>query len=200
MSTRFLLRDATSAIHEQIHRLAVFEMLEMGELTRPTYTALLLRFFGFFRPMEQKLWKAWPLLEPSPPIWSPRSPLLLKDLEALGVSVSESERAPVAANLPDVDSAAAALGCLYVLEGSTLGGRVLARQLDALFPPGWVSGRLFFAGDRDRNALAWKSCCDALEAYSASSNRQTEMLEAALKTFESFASWFEKFGLGPDRV
>jgi heme oxygenase len=200
MSTRFLLRDTTSAIHEQIHRLAVFKLLEKGELTRPLYAALLLRFYGFFRPMEGRLRKAWPLLEPGAPIWRPRSPLLLMDLEALGIGQSEADCAPAASDLPEVRSAAATLGCLYVLQGSALGGRVLARQLDVLFAADSISGRLFFAGDREWNALAWKSCCDALETYSTCPNRQTEIIEAAMKTFESFASWFDRFGVEPHRT
>jgi heme oxygenase len=52
---------------------------------------------------------------------------LLDDLQALGCTPS-LERLPMCAQLPVIDSSAACLGVLYVLEGATLGGQILRRK------------------------------------------------------------------------
>jgi heme oxygenase len=53
-----------------------------------------------------------------------RSPQIASDLATLGQGRPTLGRPPV------VDSAAAALGWMYVLEGSTLGGRMIHRELE----------------------------------------------------------------------
>ena len=77
-----------------------------------------------------------------------RSALLLDDLAFLGAPAAPLPAPPV---LPALRSAAQALGCLYVTEGSTLGGRELARRLDHLLPPGSDAGRRFLLGHGARH-------------------------------------------------
>lgn len=55
-----------------------------------------------------------------------RSPGLARDLAALGVAAPPPPRDPIR-----VDGAGPALGLMYVLEGSTLGGRSIRRHLEA---------------------------------------------------------------------
>ena len=51
-------------------------------------------------------------------------------------------------------------GLLYTVQGSTLGGKVIFRQLDALLPD--ARGRGFFQGTAD-DARHWQMLCAALE-------------------------------------
>jgi heme oxygenase len=59
-----------------------------------------------------------------------------------------------------------AVGCLYTVLGSTLGGKVISRQLEKLLPDG--RGRSFFTGGQD-DAAHWRLFCTRLEEtdYSA---------------------------------
>lgn len=59
-----------------------------------------------------------------------KAPRLAADLAALGVDVTSQPPAAV----PSITTLAQALGALYVLEGSTLGGRVIHRHLAATLP------------------------------------------------------------------
>jgi heme oxygenase len=186
-TVRAALRAATDPIHTRLHDLPGFRSLAEGRLDRAGYAALLRRMLGFHRAVEAAL-DAAPSLSP----WGidvagrRRAWLIEADLLALGVP----GEAPPLTPLPPLDSAARALGCLYVTEGSTLGGRQLARALDGLLPPG-PEGRRFLLGHGEAHAAMWRTCCQALEACGADPDRRAEMLAAAAATFAAFEAWFD---------
>ncbi|NOG70530.1 biliverdin-producing heme oxygenase [Roseicella sp. DB1501] len=194
--TRAALQAATGAIHERLHGLPALAALAAGRLDRAGYAALLRRFLGFHRGAEATLARA-PDLAP----WGihlaerRRAWLIEADLATLGAAAGGAGSVPGLAPLPVLDSAARALGCLYVTEGSTLGGRQLARALDGLLPPG-EAGRRFLLGHGARHAVLWRECCAALERCGADPGRRAAMLEGAAGTFAAFAAWFEAPGPG----
>ena len=186
-TVRAALRDATDPIHARLHDLPGFRSLAEGRLDRAGYAALLRRMLGFHRAVEAAL-DAAPSLAP----WGidvaerRRAWLIEADLQALGAA---GGGLPALAPLPPLGSAARALGCLYVTEGSTLGGRQLARALDGLLPPG-PEGRRFLLGHGEAHAAMWRACCQALEACGADPARRAAMLAAAAATFAAFEAWF----------
>ncbi len=188
---RMALRQATAAAHEQLHHLPAFAALQAGTIGPDAYAALLRQIFVFHRAVEDRLAAAPSLRGFGIDIAARRrSPLLLEDLAFLGAAAAPL-RAPPA--LPELRSAAQALGCLYVTEGSTLGGRELARRLDHLLPPGSAEGRRFLLGHGPHHGAMWREFCAALEQCGDSAERRAEMIGAALAAFAVFGDWF-----GPD--
>lgn len=185
-SARDALRRATDAIHTRLHGLPALQALAEGRITREGYVALLRRMLGFHAAVEAALDRA-PSLAP----WGiavaerRRAWLIEADLAALGATAGGVALAP----LPPLNTAPRALGCLYVTEGSTLGGRQLARALDGLLPPG-EAGRRFLLGHGARHGALWRDCCAALERCGAEPDRRAAMLDAAAETFEAFEAWF----------
>lgn len=183
---REALRAATDAIHARLHGLPALRSLAEGRIDRPGYVALLRRMLGFHAAVEAALAEAPSLLP-----WGialaerRRSGLIEADLVALGAPPGPVPRAP----LPPLDSAPRALGCLYVTEGSTLGGRQLAVALDGLLPAG-EAGRRFLLGHGARHGELWRGCCAALERCGADPARRAAMLAAAEATFAAFEAWF----------
>lgn len=104
---------------------------------------------------------------------APRRPFILADLSAL----NECPDAPLPA-LDIAPSAAAYLGVLYVIEGSRLGARMLARQLDPALPG------TFFA-DRGR-AMDWRGLLALIAGVSPAAQQQ--LVTAATATFAVFLS------------
>ena len=96
--------------------------------------------------------------------------------------------------LPALGSAAQALGCLYVIEGSTLGGRELARRLDHLLPRDSDAGRRFLFGHGARHGAMWREFCAALERCGDTPDRRAEMIATALVAFAVFGDWFGAVG------
>jgi heme oxygenase len=110
------------------------------------------------------------------PEWQSRGGYLRGDLAALGLPVPLDE--PAAAAPPMTD--AARWGLLYVLEGSRLGGAMLARRV----PPG-LSHAYLGAAHRDGS---WGRFGDAIEAAGAAGGPawRTEALAGATHGFALF--------------
>lgn len=110
---------------------------------------------------------------------TPRTPLLSADLTALGVAMPK-------ASSPTSDDMAAAWGTLYVVEGSRLGGALLARAV----PPQWPSaylGAIHPAGQ-------WRAIQAAVDA---AAEREPDvwrerMIAGALDTFALYAAAAER--------
>lgn len=178
-------------MHERLHGVPVFAALAQGKLGRASYTGLLGRLYGFHAPMEQAVAaaldnEAYGL---DPQSWR-RAHLLRNDLLAMGYGSADIGHLPAIAATPAL-SRAAAMGCLYVMEGSTLGGRHLARQLDTMLPGD--AGRQFLLGSTQPGHVRWSEVCTALDACGADEQRLGEMTRSALRTFECFDTWFAEF-------
>lgn len=107
-----------------------------------------------------------------------RSPLLAMDLQAL---VGRGPRlAPVAFAY---DGPAAALGGLYVLEGSMLGGRVLFNRARALSAVTERHGGRFLAGDGQATASRWRSFLHTLATLPPAVSAD-EVEAGAIATFQ----------------
>jgi len=113
--------------------------------------------------------------------------LLRADLAALHV---DAATLPRATELPDVHDLGRALGALYVLEGSTLGGQVLAREVArgaAGAPTSFLNGA---GGD---TGARWTSFGRFAEAQAAREPRVTpRAVAAAGETFAAIAVWLRR--------
>jgi heme oxygenase len=119
------LRTATAREHERVE--TALDLLN-PDLDRARLTDVLGRLHTFWRAAEAGL-DDWAAREPEAAgavDWARRrrSALFAADLAALGAAA-----APGLPDLPDVEGTDEALGRMYVLEGSTLGGTFIDRHL-----------------------------------------------------------------------
>lgn len=182
------LREATAAQHADVETLLPPSWSTLG---RDGYGAYLRRMAGFHLPLEERLLAAhpWEALGLPDAAARPRAPLLRADLVALGI---DAAALPQATELPDVRELPRALGVLYVLEGSTLGGQVLAREVSrgaAGVPTSFLSGAGEATGAR------WISFGQFAEALAARDPRVTgPAVAAAGETFAALAAWLRGAG------
>lgn len=122
------LRAATRALHTATERRPFPRALARGALSRDDYARHLVGYLGIWADLERRI--AHHESSVVRHVWSPqraRVALLEADLADLGVVVSASAVRDALARDPSPPrSEGALLGRLYVLEGSTLGGTVLA--------------------------------------------------------------------------
>ncbi len=191
---RGILRQATAISHERLHRQGGLALLMRGELTRAAYARLLLRLLGLHAQCERRMEAhlGSPLLA-----WQDigqrraRSARLRDDLCHLGVGFAAMATAETAdVPLPPIESPAAALGCAWVVEGSALGGRVLARRFSALADASWASAGLFFRPP-PRQQDRWAACCAAVEDCGGDLAQVEAMTKAAVGTFAAFIAWLD---------
>jgi heme oxygenase len=155
MSTRLRLRAATDDIHQVLHGAEPFARIAAGSITAAEYGAVLGMLWRYHTAMSPLCVAGAKALH-APELagaHAARLWLLKDDLDFLGLA------APSAAAEPVPDDAFA-IGCLYTVQGSTLGGKVIARQLDRLLKG--ANGRRFFLGGPGDSAH-WQTLCARLD-------------------------------------
>lgn len=128
------LREATQAAHRRLDHHPLLTELLSPTLTREVYGQSLAALYGAHGAVESVLADFAPAA-----LLPPRLPGLAADLAALGVVPR-----PLTVAVPQPGNAAEQLGMLYVIEGSNLGGLVIARQLARHLPAS--APRSFFGG------------------------------------------------------
>ena len=118
-----------------------------------------------------------------------KAPALRADLIALGAA-RERDQSPV--RTPEVRTVAEAMGVAYVLEGATLGGAVIARNVAATLGPDTPMRYLRVYGD-ELGAM-WRTFCGALEAFAAREGH-AELCASASATFRALGGAFAAEGL-----
>ena len=175
---RGALRIATMAVHLRLHAAPPFQAIADGRLERSAYAQLLGRIHAFHVLIERQAGRSLAGLLPSQ-----RIALLEADLAALGASP-----APLPSWSPPA-GAAAALGGLYVAQGSLMGGKLIHRQLDYLFGTG-LQGRRYFRGS-DADARRWRALCLRLEQEGAAPGATAAMIAGAQDAFCLFGRCVE---------
>jgi heme oxygenase len=149
------LRAATGEAHARLDaRLNIVDELSRPEGRR----RLVARFFGLHAGAEPAL---APLLSPIDGLdfeGRDRSPLLERDIAVLGL---DRERVPVCPVEPP-RTEAEALGFFYVLEGSTLGGRIIRREMETRGVAG--DGLSFLDPYGSDTGARWRAFLDVLRA------------------------------------
>jgi heme oxygenase (biliverdin-IX-beta and delta-forming) len=181
------LRQGTSSLHEGLER--ALPLLQPG-LTRGRYRTHLERSLGFMAPLERRLADdgAWSYLGLDADERR-RAGLLVQDLQALGASAAELSRLPRCHALPRLEPRPRALGCLYVLEGSTLGGLVLTHRLEESLGVTPACGSAYLAGHGRETGRLWRAFLAALEAADEARARTDEVVEGARDTFVRLQRW-----------
>lgn len=183
MSILQRLKQETLPLHQQLEqRVDVLKRLQ----SVAAYRQLLVAFYGFYAPLEQALaqfeWQALGL------DWAQRRkvPKLELDLQRLEVDVAtltHCEQLPV---LPDL---ASALGCLYVLEGATLGGQIIQRELAAGLQITANNGAAFFNSYGEQVGPMWQKFREVIVNFATTTEREDRMVRAAQHTFQKFDDW-----------
>ncbi|WBH16040.1 biliverdin-producing heme oxygenase [Sphingomonas radiodurans] len=125
MSATSLLRSRTAPAHEAVD--GAFAEYDLAD--RASYSQFLVSHARALPLAEAMAVRVWPALRP-------RTPLLLADCAALGVTVDVPAE-PI--EQPRVETDAEHWGALYVVEGSRLGGGMLAGRVGEGLPRAYLA-------------------------------------------------------------
>lgn len=188
---RDAMRDATADAHARVEAL-----LGVGapNITRSGYLAALEALASVYRAVATWLPQTQiAALAPGPHArLSTHRARLTADLrdarQHLGVDAADV-RAPTPA--PPVGwGDAHAFGMLYVIEGSTLGGQYIARNINARFGLDAAHGLAFFHGDGPRTGALWRDFRADLARHVDTAERVAAAVAGAAWTFEALqAAW-----------
>jgi heme oxygenase (biliverdin-IX-beta and delta-forming) len=184
------LRSATAYQHQAVEYLPVMLRLTSATVTPEDYRQYLSAIAAVYGTVEPALFAALAAGLPPERVsvlgLKPKFAALVADLQTNGLPIPPSEppRAPPM-------TLSTALGGLYVLEGATLGGRIILRQLRRLLGERLV-GDAFLDFHGERASAVWKGfgqCVDGLAAEGLIDPAQT--IDGARTVFNAIYSMLE---------
>lgn len=151
------------------------------------YASILKMFYGFFHPLEKEI-TSYISREVLEDIHERRnSAHLLLDLKATGYAI---DGLAICKKLPSIQSLPEALGAMYVLEGSTLGGRMISKMLMKNSALGLNEEHLhFFSGYKEQTGNKWTSFQSLLDQYE---DEADAIVFSAKQAFDCFTKWMKE--------
>lgn len=182
------LRAGTAELHIALEkRLPFFS----DSLDTQAFVRLMQAYYGFYLPLENALQQSATI--PADFDLAPRlkAQTLFTDLQALGVSAEALQSLPQCQQLPIIDSSAACLGVLYVLEGATLGGQILRREISTRLGLEADNGAAFLDIYGAATGRRWRDFIEYLSSRPLDASECEAVVAAAQTTFSSFERWLE---------
>jgi heme oxygenase len=187
-----LLRQATQAQHQALE-LALG--LDRPGIEREQYVALVRRMHALYTVLEggtpghPGLHRHAATLAGLGLDWAQRRkvPLLEKDLKQLGAL--PLQRAHYPAGRVDLTNLPQALGCMYVLEGATLGGQYITRNVGRHLHLTPDRGLAFFSSYRREVGPMWRAFRACLQAEVNTPHIKRQCVASAVDTFDLFHQW-----------
>ncbi len=180
MSLLDRLKTETRSNHVQTETLLYAETLMAGTLTRAELGHLLTIHYGFHRALETAVAAQPDFFVGYHPDKRRKTPWLLADLQQFGMDLPQPN--------PDLFegwNGYQLLGALYVGEGSTLGGQVIAKALRRTPGLGDAAASLrFFGGYGDQTGPLWKAFGTYL--LSRADGHEKPIIDAARRAFDLF--------------
>lgn len=175
MSVLHQLRKETRDLHDRLE--AVVDV-ERRTAETDCYGELLAALRSVYAPLEREL-DACPRTTEALPDWPQRrkTAWLDEDLATLAVRPADDAAVPAVTRVEHV------VGTAYVMEGATLGGALVARQLRPDLP------HRFFTAYGSRRGAMWRGFRSRVDSLAALDEQAT--VEAARAAFSAFAVAFE---------
>ncbi|MCD0498115.1 biliverdin-producing heme oxygenase [Achromobacter sp. MY14] len=179
-SVHLRLRDGTRDRHEALDQGLA---LTGGDIDHTAYLNYLRALLGWLEPLERQLWQLdWPdSLQAA--ARAGKSDWIRADLAAAG----DATPVPHCADAPRIEAADAyALGVAYVVEGSQLGGRFLAKHLAEVAPELPLR---YLRGYGEQLGPMWKTFLQFLDSEAGAQGREDHALQGACDAFDSLTAW-----------
>lgn len=177
------LREGTREAHDAVERLPAMAALMGPAVTPSEYVTALAGLFAFHATLRGALRQAVAAFRLSLDV--PEAPVraLAADLTWFGVPASLAGAPPMAPLVTE----AAVHGARYVLEGSALGARVIARHVAPRLGVAAGEGGSFFCGvSAEAARRTWASLCEDVSVLEAAAS--AEALQGATAAFAHFAA------------
>lgn len=179
-----ILKKDTLSNHQQLEKMLVGRMKAIR--TTADYIDLLQLFYSYFGGLEKQIDQH--LDQDLLPDYAQRrkSASLVQDIEALGGKPGQTA---TGAALPVINNPRQAMAALYVIEGSTLGGKFISKMIAQQLHVTDGKGFSFFNSYGADTEAMWNIFKDTLNRQTATAVEQAEVVDAANQTFARFEAW-----------
>jgi heme oxygenase len=176
---------------ETKHNHQILEKALIGNLkairSQQEYANLLKLFYGYFGGLETRINETIDTSLLTDSRERRKTQAIADDILELGGTVPANANGD---DLPAINNHLEALGALYVIEGSTLGGKIINKMMQQQL--GSDKGMSFFSGYGDNTEQMWDTFKQALNNQVENPEQEAVVIAAANETFLKFGEWFEK--------
>jgi heme oxygenase len=187
-TVRTRLRVATHPCHLQLNQHTLLAKLIQRDLTLSAYHRVLVAYFHLYQAVENRI-NQYLQLHPNLFDYSERNklPWLSYDLSFFHDDLRELDYKKLQiTTFPEIKDTGQLVGILYTLEGSTLGGQVISRNLAENHGLTATRGACFFNGYGERTLTMWQDFLSFAESISKNVNACQAAVESACQTFQLF--------------
>lgn len=179
------LKAATEELHREIEKENLAGLIISNEISLEEYKLLLLQNYSAYAIAEPMIAKYLDTYQVH------KSPLLLQDLEQLGVNCTIPIRLR---EMFRIVNKAEAFGAAYVVEGSALGGLLISKQIDNCPALTGIGNHYFFNGKRE-NIKSWNAFSKFLKMQEFTPLEEIQAIDKAKDTFVFFREVFRTTSL-----
>lgn len=186
------IKLSTQSIHDKLDTDPVGMKLMSKGATKADYAYFLARTMGFLKPIEATLFSD-EVATLALPYWKPteiRSTRIKSDLRSLGVSQGEIDSLPTIERTPLIVTAGHLMGVSYVIEGSMMGGLVMAKPVQKTLGLDPLLMTFFLPHEPRVIVKNFETFANALDSFAKCECDEKDALEAATETFRLIESWF----------
>lgn len=181
------LRSETSTSHTNLESLPISAAIVSPDVTKSQYVNYLNLMHDVVRDIEKSVYPT--ISEVVTDLDERKKEGFLKaDLKAL-----DFEGQPKPTAFDNHFSLPFAMGIFYVIEGSTLGGRVILKNIEKAFQITEANGGKYFSGYGATTGSHWKKFLDMLLAYEAQTDTADEIIEGATFAFDAIHNHLSTF-------
>ncbi|MGD9819503.1 MAG: biliverdin-producing heme oxygenase [Desulfomonilaceae bacterium] len=188
------LKEAIMPVHDEAEKRGPLKEIVSKTIKQDEYKKILERLYGFVFVSETI---TGPILSASDIDieWNTRirSPHLEKDLTFFGESESSIKSLPKCESLLNIKKPEEALGLVYLMEGSRLGGLVLAKALRQHFRFKNYQGYSYFSSNGTDMGPLWLSFQHLIQSYVEIHQSGDQIIESAVNNFKILNDWLNEY-------
>jgi heme oxygenase (biliverdin-IX-beta and delta-forming) len=175
------IKEATKEAHQQLEKKVILKLKSIR--SNADYADLLKHFYVYFNAVEQTV-APYITNELLPDHAERRNSAYLKaDIKQLGGDLDDLP----AVQTPQIGNVASALGALYVIEGSIMGGSIIVQMLAKY---GITEGVSFFSGYGEATGQMWGKFIGVMNTHVQTEEEEEQAITAANETFSRFSDVF----------
>lgn len=175
------IKEATKDGHQQLEKKVILKLKAIR--SNGDYADVLKYFYAYFNEVEKAI-QPFITADILPDHAERRNSSYLKaDIEELGGNINELP----AVTIPKVGNTLEALGAMYVMEGSIMGGPIIVQMLAKY---GITQGVSFFSGYGEATGQMWGKFVAVMNEKAATEEQQLQAINAADETFSRFGDVF----------
>jgi heme oxygenase len=185
------LKEETRPNHEHTEEIAYSKEIMSRTLTKDEYTRLLKNTYLIHNVIESQVENITELSADEKLALAERrkTHLISKDLEKIGVNSNELTEPALEFKINSVEEA---LGALYVLEGSTLGGMYIYKALQRNPNLEGIEDFHYYNCYGEATRDRWAIFQDTLLKLADSKEKEDAIIENAKRTFDFYSEVFSK--------